>query len=265
MSDEVVRFAPLDTTAVRVLLCDADGNLFGSEEPAFEASARVTNQLLSDLGIERRFAPGELRRLAAGRNFRAMALDLAAAAGRTIDAAELERRVAEERRAVVAHLAAVLRPDPRVLEPLRELARDFTLAVVSSSALERLAACFAATQLDALLPPAARFSAEDSLPAPASKPDPAIYAHAGARLGIAGAQGLAIEDAAAGVRSAVAAGFAVVGNLQFVAPGERDARIAQLRDAGAAAVVASWDHLRALLRPRPARLRPARTSAQVHV
>ena len=32
---------------VRYLLCDADGNLFPSEEPAFEASAEVTNAFLA--------------------------------------------------------------------------------------------------------------------------------------------------------------------------------------------------------------------------
>ena len=34
---------------LEVLLCDADGNLFPSEEPAFVASADVTNRLLADL------------------------------------------------------------------------------------------------------------------------------------------------------------------------------------------------------------------------
>ena len=40
MSGPILRFAPLDTTAVKVLLCDADGNLFPSEEPAFVASTK---------------------------------------------------------------------------------------------------------------------------------------------------------------------------------------------------------------------------------
>ena len=44
----------LDLEAVEVLLCDADGNLFPSEEPAFVASAAVTNRLLAESGIARR-------------------------------------------------------------------------------------------------------------------------------------------------------------------------------------------------------------------
>jgi beta-phosphoglucomutase-like phosphatase (HAD superfamily) len=159
--------------------------------------------------------------------------------------------VREEQREVVSYLGSVLRPDEAVTAPLRELANRYRLAVVSSSAHARLDACFRATGLDDLLPHAVRFSAEDSLPVPTSKPDPAIYAFAGRKLGVEGAAGLAVEDAAAGVRSAVAAGFPTVGNLQFVPAGERDERIAALRDAGAAAIVESWSDLAALVGSRP--------------
>jgi HAD superfamily hydrolase (TIGR01509 family) len=242
-------------TRVKALLCDADGNLFASEEPAFEASTEVTNRLLARLGSARRFTPDELRRRAVGRNFRMTALELAAEAGVRVDPAELERWVLDEQRAVVAHLARVLAPDPAVLEPLRALAAQVRLAVVSSSATARLDACFAVTGLDELFAPAVRFSAEDSLPVPTSKPDPAIYAFAGRRLGISAADGLAVEDAVAGVRSAVAAGFATVGNLQFVAPGEREQRAAALREAGVAALVSSWRELAELLAAEPERYR----------
>jgi hypothetical protein len=61
-----------------------------------------------------------------------------------------------------------------VLKPLTALGREFLLAAVSSSATARLAACFTATGPDPLIPAVLRFSAEDSLPAPTSKPDPAI-------------------------------------------------------------------------------------------
>jgi beta-phosphoglucomutase-like phosphatase (HAD superfamily) len=237
----------LEPARVRALLCDADGCLFPSEEPAFVASCTVTNRLLADLGIERRFTPEELRAVAVGKNFRATALDLAAAHGATIDADELERRVDEERREVIAHLAEVLEPDSGVLEPLRRLAARFELAVVSSSALARLDACFEATRMAGLFPPEARYSAEDSLPVPTSKPDPAIYALAGERLGVVGPEAVAIEDSVTGARSAVAAGFPAVGNVVFVPSAERAERIAGLRAAGVAAIVASWGELEELL------------------
>ncbi len=248
MSDGIRRFVPLDVDAIEVLLCDADGNLFGSEEPAFVASTAVTNRLLAELGVACTFTPDALRRRSMGRTFRSTALELAAGAGVAIEPEALERWVLAERRAVVAHLTSVLRPDPAVHGPLRALSRRFRLAVVSSSAMSRLAACFTATHLDAVFPPPVRFSAEDSLPVAKSKPDPAIYAFAGEHLGIAGAEGLAVEDAVAGARSAVAAGFPTVGNLQFVAADEREERAAALQEAGVAAVVPSWSHLAVLLR-----------------
>ena len=247
MSSGPPRLGNFEATEVQVLLCDADGNLFPSEEPAFEASAEVTNRLLADLGIERRFTPVELRRAATGRNFRSTALELAAGHGVTLDSAELERYVEEERREVVAHLARVLSPDAEVLGPLTELARHFRLAVVSSSAGSRLDACFEAAGLDELFPSRVRFSAEDSLPVPTSKPDPAVYAFAGDALGVSGGRALAIEDAASGVKAAVAAGFPVIGNLLFVPPDEREGRASALREAGAAAIVESWREIAELL------------------
>ena len=237
---------------VEILLCDADGNLFPSEEPAFEASTRVTNRVLRQLGIDLEFTADELRNAALGRNFRGTITDLAAEHGVEIAPEQLEREVQEEKRAVSAYLGEVLRPDPAVLEPLTALARRFRLAAVSSSALSRLDACFEATGLAGLFPAPERYSAEDSLPEPTSKPDPAIYRLAGERLGVAGAQAVAIEDAVAGVRSAVGAGFPCVGNVLFVAEDEREERIAALREAGAGPIVSSWWELDELLAATPA-------------
>ncbi len=65
----------------RVLLCDADGCLFPSEEPAFVASADVTNAFLDRLGLTVRFGAEELRLATTGKNFRTTAVDLAVAHG----------------------------------------------------------------------------------------------------------------------------------------------------------------------------------------
>jgi HAD superfamily hydrolase (TIGR01509 family) len=232
---------------IEALLCDADGNLFPSEEPAFVASADVTNRYLTAHGIDQRFTAQELRLATTGKNFRTTAAELAAASG--VPVRDLDDWVAQEKQAVTAHLAQVLRPDDEVTAALTALGRHLTLAAVSSSALSRLAGCFTATDLDELIPPARRFSAEDSLPAPTSKPDPAVYVHACAQLGIAPEQGLAVEDSVPGALSAVRAGCPTVGNLRFVAPAERAERAAQLREAGVLAVVSSWAELTELLLP----------------
>ena len=238
-----------DLASLTTLLCDADGNLFPSEEPAFEASVTVTNAFLGELGSGRTYTADRLRREALGRNFRSLASDLATEHGVVLDEASLERWVAEEADVVTRHLAECLRPDPATTVALRRLGGRFRLAVVSSSALPRLAACFGATGLDPLFPVVDRFSAQDSLPVPTSKPDPAVYLHALQRLGVGAEEALAVEDAVAGVRSAVAAGIATIGNLVHTPRGERLDRAAELLAAGAVEVVEDWEALASLLLP----------------
>jgi len=232
---------------VRYLLCDADGNLFPSEEPAFDASVEVTNAFLAAIGSDRRFTAEELRIAATGLNFRTTAQRLAAEAG--VPDVDVEPWVAEEKRAVTAHLARTLRPHPPTTAALAALAEHLQLAAVSSSALARLAGCFTATGLDELIPAARRYSAEDSLPTPTSKPDPAVYLHACADLGIAPEAGLAVEDSVPGVRSAVAAGCPTIGNLLFVPAAEQAERAAALTAAGALTIVSSWQELADLILP----------------
>jgi len=226
---------------VRALLLDADDCLFPSEGPAFEASTEVVNRFLERLGSSRRYRAADLRLAAAGRNFRGTATELAAAAGVTIDASELDDWVAEEQRAVTARLRAALKPDPSVKAAVERLGARFELAVVSSSALARIDACLQVTGLAALLE--RRFSAEDSLPVPTSKPDPAVYVFALEALGVRPNEALAVEDSVSGARAAVGAGIETIGNVCFVPARDRAARVRALQEVGVAGVVDSWDAL----------------------
>lgn len=256
----VTRTAPSERfAAVTTLLCDADGTLFDSEAPAFEASAGVTNDFLRSLGVTSSYTAEELRLATTGKNFRATAVDLCRLhevevsaddrpAGRAVlTPSLLEEWVQVERRTVTAHLAAALRRDAEVDARLRELASTYRLAAVSSSHTDRLHACFAATGMADLFPPSVVFSADDSLPQPRSKPDPAVYVLAGQRTGCAGPSGLALEDSATGAASAVGAGFPTIGVLQYVPLSERPARRVALVDAGVVDVVDSWTELTRLL------------------
>ena len=262
-----------DFDDLRVLLLDADGNLFPSEEPAFVASTDVTNRFLASLGVDVTYTVEHLLATTTGKNFRTTAVDLAAAHGVAVDpvlrpgahpAEEstgpfrltepiLNEWVAEEKKVVSAHLGRVLRPDPAVLEPLRRLSGRYQLAAVSSSALSRLDECFRATGLAALIPPQRRYSAEDSLPRPTSKPDPAVYRHAVARLGVTPRQALAVEDSVPGAQSAVAADIPTAGNVTFVEPRGRADRRRALLDTGAVTVVESWDELASAMLRDPVR------------
>src|SRR3954454_18298562 len=98
--------APALVQRLEALLCDADGNLFPSEEPAFVASADVTNRLLAAHGIPRQFTAEELRLAPTGKNFRPTAVDLTADAGLAVD--DLHGWVAVQQLAVTAHLSRVL-------------------------------------------------------------------------------------------------------------------------------------------------------------
>lgn len=233
----------LRTAAVTTLLCDADGTLFPSEEPAFVASAAVTRDFARRFGLTGNFSPEHLRRTTTGKNFRTTAQDLAERQGVRLEPADLEAWVEREKTEVTAYLGQVLTPRPDVVAAVSALGRRYRLAVVSSSALTRLAACFTASGLDHLLPADRRFSAEDSLPVPTSKPDPAVYRFALARLGVAPHEALAVEDSPTGAASAVAAGIATAGLVQFVPADERPGRRGQLGDAGATWVRTDWDQL----------------------
>ena len=226
---------------IRVLLYDADGNLFPSEEPAFVASAEVTNRFLAEHGVQRQYGAEELRLATTGLNFRTTLAALAREHGiGALTAPEVDGWVQTEKQEVTAYLRTVLQPDPDVLDPLTALAEQYGVAAVSSSADARIAACFEVTGLAGFFPAGRRFSAEDSLPVPTSKPDPAIYRHALVELGLDSSEAVAVEDSLAGATSAVAAGIPTLGNLQFVAPEEREERRAGLEQAGVTAVVGSW-------------------------
>lgn len=84
------------------------------------------------------------------------------------------------------------------------------------------------------------YSADDVANA---KPAPDLYLHAASRLGVDPAMSLAIEDSAAGVRSARAAGLRCWG---FTGGGHcPPGHDALLRDAGAQAVFATFEEIRA--------------------
>jgi beta-phosphoglucomutase-like phosphatase (HAD superfamily) len=239
----MTRAAPVHLDGVTAVLCDADGTLFASEEPAFAASAVITRELARRYRLSGDFSPTALRRAAAGRNFRDALSSRLAAAGVSVDPAEFEEWVQREKQAVTERLARTLVVEPKVSQSIKNWAQRCRLALVSSSATSRLDACLAATGLAEYFPKPLRFSAEDSLARPMSKPDPAVYRHALARLGCAADDAVAIEDSVSGAQSAVGAGIRTLGIVQFAPADEQGRLTASLRVAGALAVADSWAEL----------------------
>lgn len=233
----------LDPTRITTVLLDADGTLFDSEQTAFTASADVTRELAAEYGLSGDFSPERLRKASTGRNFRSAMGALLDRAGVRYQPAELEDWVEREKQVVTGHLAHNLIADADVTRTVRNWAQHYRLAVVSSSALSRLSACIEATGLDPWLPEQLRFSAEDSLTSPISKPDPAIYRHALAVLRCAPEHAVAIEDSTSGSRASLGAGISTLGIVQFAPADERPRLRRDLLELGVAAVADDWTQI----------------------
>jgi beta-phosphoglucomutase-like phosphatase (HAD superfamily) len=81
---------------------------------------------------------------------------------------------------------------------------------------------------------------------PRGKPHPDLFLHAAARLGVAPADAIVIEDSEGGVRAAVAAGMTPIGLV--AASHIRDGHEARLRAAGAAHVARSYAEVETITR-----------------
>jgi beta-phosphoglucomutase-like phosphatase (HAD superfamily) len=132
--------------------------------------------------------------------------------------------------------SSALRPDPDVLGALVVLEQRFVMTLVSTTGAAEVGSRLAGCGMEECFPPAARFTDAAAL-------DPAPYLDALAGQHCFGPEGLAVVAGPESVRTARAAGVWVVGNLQYVDPEVRPERCAALLEAGAHAVVTSWEHL----------------------
>lgn len=143
---------------------------------------------------------------------------------------------AEIGRAVVAEMAAGYRADlpllPGAVEAVTALADAYPLAVASSANRELIEL---ALELAGI---ADRFRVVVSSEEVArGKPAPDVYLEAARRLGVDPARCVAVEDSSNGLRSAAAAGMAVVAVPNAAYPPDRDAlRLARARVANVADV-----------------------------
>ena len=109
--------------------------------------------------------------------------------------------------------------------------------VASSSPSERIRASLETTSLAKFFK--FLFSATE---VPNGKPAPDLFLHAASRMGVQAPECIVIEDSAAGVSAATAAGMTAVG---FVGGSHAGAELgAQLKSAGARTIVADLRHLK---------------------
>lgn len=199
---------------------DADGVLVDSERLSIAIEASILAELgwpLGEAEIVDRFV---------GRSAAYMCAEVGRHIGRPVDwAAEFEPRYVE---AFERELTAV----PGVVDALDAVdALGFETCVASSGSHERLRLTLGITGLLARFE-GRIFSADDVARA---KPDPAVFLHAAATMGVEPARCAVVEDSVAGVAAARAAGMTAFGFASGVTPAhELAARGAATFDAMAA-------------------------------
>ncbi len=212
---------------LQLVIFDCDGVLVDSEV----ISNGVLAQMLSEEGLATTLVQ-------ARRDYQGMLLDdilrlAEAKLGRPLPADWLARYEQRRSQAFREELKPV-RGAAGVAE--RITAAGVPLCVASQGKLEKTRLSLELTELRALFPDAALFSAHT---VPRGKPHPDLFLHAASVMGAEPARCVVIEDTPSGVTAAVAAGMRVLG---YTADSDETA----LREAGAE-LVASLDEVPRLL------------------
>jgi beta-phosphoglucomutase-like phosphatase (HAD superfamily) len=155
---------------------------------------------------------------------------------------ELNEYADLEDKRVIEKLKEKLKPCVGVKQELERLATagEYHLSIVSSSSLQRINTSIETTGLDRYFSTSEVFSATDSLQAPTSKPDPAIYLHALMALGKSLEECVAIEDSQSGVTAATRAGIKTIGYVGCYEVGEQDRMRGVLVEAGCVIIMNHW-------------------------
>ena len=213
------------------IVFDFDGVVADSEILANTVLAELVTELGVPMTLE------QSMRTFMGKRAEEVIAAVVAATGRAPAApiaAELAKRT-------LARFRSDLREVPGVRGYLAAFPR-MKRCIASSSSPDRLAACLEILGL------ASAFGEHvySASIVPRGKPHPDLFLHAAARLGIAPADAIVVEDSEGGVRAAVAAGMTPIGFL--AASHIRDGHEARLRAAGAAHVARSYRELEAITR-----------------
>lgn len=180
-------------SAAELVIFDCDGVLVDSEM----LSAGVLMAMMTEEGFP--LSQEAFRSDFLGRSFAAAALRAKERFGRPLPG-DFEARYRDR---LFAALAAGLKPMDGVAEVLGALSVPFCLA--TSSSPRRLALSLHASGLASYFEGRC-FTASE---VPRGKPAPDLFLHAAARMGVAPAQCLVIEDSELGVRGGLAAGMEV--------------------------------------------------------
>ncbi|KAG5759169.1 hypothetical protein H9Q69_006345 [Fusarium xylarioides] len=229
---------------ITTLLLDCDNTLVQSESLAFDASADLTNEILASRKVDLSFTGAYLQREFVGQNFQNMvrAIEDKFNVSCSISDDELEHYASMEDDRVISKLMQKLEPCEGANAELERFKGHYRLAVVSSSALRRVRASLEKAGQADFFDPNDVFSAEDSLPVPTSKPDPAVYLHALKTMDKSASECVAVEDSRSGATSAKCASIITVGYTGACETHkEAESLRLVLEKAGCEFVMSSWD------------------------
>lgn len=161
----------------------------------------------------------------------------------TLEKEEMDSYVQEEVERVIAQLEAKVRPCDGSVKVLQKLSQDqnYTMAVVSSSAIRRVRVSIGTAGQDKFFNPEEVYSAATSLAKPASKPDPAIYLHVLAKHRANPEECLAVEDSISGALSAIRANVPVIGYVgAYHTTAKQDEIATRLTEVGCKHIMYNW-------------------------
>ncbi len=135
----------------------------------------------------------------------------------------------------------------RVLENAVDQHRP--IAVVTSSEFSRVNLCLDVTGLSRFFPENLKFSANDTLPEPRHKPDPAIYLYSLEKLEITADEAIAVEDSKSGAEAAARAGIDTIGYVgaSHIPDNGKEAAAKVLLEKGAKVIISHHDDLEAAM------------------
>lgn len=235
---------------VKQIFFDCDNTLVGTEDVAAEAAAIIVKKVFADQNMMDDFDNMELFDGHFGKTARQIVVNLQSVFNFTLTKEEIAAYAKEEEDLVVKLLHEYPFPCGGVKQILQQLfdMKKYKLAVVSSSPIDRIRAALKGADIEQFFDHSNVYSAKSSMPAPKSKPDPAIYEWAMEKNGVTPDECIAFEDSRSGARSALDAGIvcvAYVGAYPSEQWKEDTAKI--LKDEGCQVVMKHYGELDACL------------------
>lgn len=185
---------------IKQIFFDCDNTLVNTEIDAVEVCADLVNKVMEDQNIDQRYSVEELIIDFYGKTARQMIAELGNVHGYELNDKQKADYALLEENLVIQRILAYPEPCPGIQGILHTLTTEhhYQLAVVSSPPIRRIRAALKSAGIAKYFKPEHVYSANNSMPEPKSKPDPAIYQWAVKENGVVPDECIAFEDSRSG-------------------------------------------------------------------